>query len=126
MGQEQPSDTAASLGRAAGRLTSDKALQKRVLRAGVSGVAATVASVGRVARKLWLEMTGFLFLCLAVIGGAEVWRKWSAHETAKLAAAGAFSVVFLYFGVSWFWRSKKAKRSEEHTSELQSQSNIVC
>src|SRR5205085_2150807 len=113
MGQEQRTDTAASLGRAAGRLTSDKALQKRVLRAGVSGVAATVASVGRVARKLWLEMTGFLFLCLAVIGGAEVWRKWSAHETGKLAAAAAFSVVFLYFGLSSFWNSRKTKSTTE-------------
>src|SRR5438105_15565 len=110
MGQEQRSDTAASLGRAAGRLTSDKALQKRVLRAGISGAAATVASVGRVARKLWLEMTGFLFICLAVIGGAEVWRKWNTHETAKLAAAGAFSAMFLYFGVSSFWRSKSTHR----------------
>src|SRR5437868_2935144 len=111
MGQEEQTDTAASLGRAAGRLTSDKALQKRLLRAGISGVAATVASVGRVARKLWLEMTGFLFICLAVIGGAEVWRKWNTHETAKLAAAGAFSVVFLYFGVSSFWRSRRKTKS---------------
>ena len=51
----RPGAGLARKGRAAGRLTSDKALQKRVLRAGVSGVAATVASVGRVARKLWLE-----------------------------------------------------------------------
>src|SRR5438270_296018 len=116
MEQEQPSDTAASLGRAAGRLTSDKALQKRVLRAGVSGVVATVASVRRVVRKLWLEMTGFLFICLAVIGGAEVWRKWNAHENGKLAAAAAFSAMFLYFGVSSFWNSRKAKSTTEAQS----------
>jgi hypothetical protein len=110
MGQQQQSDVAAQLARAAGRFSSDKALRKRVLRAGVSGVAATLDSVGRVLRKLWHEITGFLFICLAVIGGAEVWRKWETHETQKLAVATAFSVMFLYFGVSGFWRAKSVHR----------------
>src|ERR1700676_806015 len=98
MGREEQPDIAASLARAAGRLSSDKALRKRLLRAGVSGAQTTLSSVGRVLRKLLHEITGFLFVCLAIIGGAEVARKWHTHETQKLAAAAAFSVVFLYFG----------------------------
>lgn len=103
-------DTAAQLARAAGRFTSDKALRKRVLRAGLSGALATADSVKTAGRKLWLEVTGFLFVCLAVIGGAEVWRKWNTHETEKLAVAATFAVVFLYFGVTSFWRAKRSHR----------------
>jgi hypothetical protein len=107
MGAEKQSDITAQLARAAGRFSSDKALRKRVLRAGLSGVSATLASVGRVLRKLWHEITGFLFICLAVVGGAEVWRKWETHETQKLAVAAVFAAMFLYFGVTSFWRAKK-------------------
>jgi hypothetical protein len=110
MGPQRQADVAAQLARAAGRLSSDKALRKRVFRAGVSGVTATLDSVGRVLRKLWHEITGFLFICLAVVGGAEVWRKWETHETQKLAVAAAFSAMFLYFGVSSFWRAKRSNR----------------
>src|SRR3954469_5359028 len=99
MAEKQP-DIAVQLARAAGRFSSDKALRRRVLRAGVSGAAATLDAVGRVLRQLWHEVTGFLVICLAVIGGAEVWRKWGTHETEKLAVAAAFSAMFLYFGVS--------------------------
>jgi hypothetical protein len=110
MGQEREPTLAASVARAAGKLSSDKALRKRLLRAGFSGAAATLGSVGRVLRKLWHEVTGFLFICLAVIGGAQVWRKWNSHETEKLAVAAVFAVMFLYFGVSSFWWAKKPNR----------------
>jgi hypothetical protein len=110
MGGEKQPDLTVQLARAAGRFTGDKALRKRVVRAGISGVAATMESVGRVLRKLWHEITGFLFICLAVIGGAEVWRKWETHETQKLAVAAVFAVMFLYFGVSSFWRAKSVHR----------------
>src|SRR5437870_5524074 len=107
---DRRSDAAAQLARAAGRFTSDKALRQRVLRAGVSGALATADSVRTAGRKLWLEVTGFLFICLAVIGGAEVWRKWNTHETEELAVAAVFAVVFLYFGVTSFWRARNSHR----------------
>lgn len=100
-------DLGTQIARAAGRFSSDKALRKRVFRAGVSGASATFGAVSRVLRRLWHEMTGFLFLCLAVIGGAEVMRKWNTHETGKLAVAAAFAAMFGYFGVSSFWRAKR-------------------
>jgi hypothetical protein len=110
MAHDRPNDTAAQLARAAGRFAGDKALRKRLFRAGLAGAAATANSVGRASRKLWLEVTGFLFICLAVIGGAEVWRKWETHETSKLAIAAAFAALFLYFGVTSFWRAKRTDR----------------
>jgi hypothetical protein len=125
MDREQPPDLAASLGRAAGRFSTDKALRKRLLLAGVSGAQTTLGSVGRVLRKLWHEVTGFLFVCLALIGAAEVFRKWHTHETQKLAAAAAFSVLFLYFGVSSFWRSRKRPRSTAETQRTRERSRTV-
>jgi hypothetical protein len=115
MAEQRQPDLATSVARAAGRFSSDKALRKRLLRAGVSGAQATLASVGRVVHKLWHEVTGFLFICLAVIGGAEVWRKWETHETQKLAVAAVFSAMFLYFGVSSFWRARKKPKSTTET-----------
>lgn len=109
MSDRQERTLTASVARAAGRLSSDKALRKRILRAGASGAQATLASVGRVLRMLWHEVMGFLFICMAVIGGAQVWRKWESHETEKLAVAAAFAGMFLYFGVSSFWRAKRPK-----------------
>src|SRR2546430_14407101 len=41
--------------------------------------------------------------------GLDIRASWAAHRCAKIRAA-----------------IKKKKRSEEHTSELQSQSNLVC
>src|SRR4051812_32398563 len=82
-------------------------MRKRLLGAAASGVSASANSVGRVGRKLWLEVTGFLFICLAVIGGAEVARKWQTHETQKLAIAATFAVVFFYFGATSFWRARR-------------------
>lgn len=108
MEQQQQTNVGAQLARAAGRFSSDKALRKRLLRAGMSGIAATLNSVGRVLRRLWHEITGFLFICFAVVGAVQVWRKWETHETEKLAVAAAFVVMFLYFGVSSFWRARKA------------------
>ena len=110
MGREQQPDLGASLARAAGRITNDKALRQRLFRAGMSGAQTTLGSVSRILRKLWHEITGFLFVCLAIIGGGEVARKWQTHETQKLAVAAAFSAMFLYFGVSSFWRAKRSHR----------------
>ena len=120
MGREKQPDLAESLGRAAGRLSNDKALRKRLLRAGVSGAQTTLSSVGRVLRKLWHEITGFLFVCLAIIGGAEVARKWHMHEPQKLAAAAVFSVMFLYFGVTSFSRARKNKSHHADTEKIKS------
>src|SRR2546430_4614290 len=82
----------------------------------------------------------------AVMGG-EDWEMWmNALSDAKLLAPGAQSVAYSYIGPEVTWAIYKngtiglakndleraAKnidsllRSEEHTSELQSQSNLVC
>jgi hypothetical protein len=61
---------------------------------------------------LWLEVTGLLFLALAVIGSTAAVRGYHRYSVgagglAKPALATAFALVFAYFGVSSFWRSRK-------------------
>jgi hypothetical protein len=82
------------------------------VRAGVSGFAKPLMSVLRV---LFLEVSGviFLFISLAVIGrSCGEYRKYTMHQVGweRVAVAGALGAMFLYFGVSSFWRARR-KRS---------------
>lgn len=72
----------------------------------------TARSSARVARVLWLEVTGFLFLVLGVIGAGATWREYHHYSrgeagAGKLAAGALFTFLFVYFGVNSFWRARK-------------------
>jgi hypothetical protein len=61
---------------------------------------------------LWLEVTGLLFLVLAVVGGGAAVRGYHRYSAgagglAKPALAAGFAIVFVYFGVTSFWRSRR-------------------
>jgi len=63
----------------------------------------------RVLGQLWLEVTGFVFLCLAVIGGLALVRECVRYTEGKttsgrVALAVGFTVTFGWFGLSSFWR----------------------
>jgi hypothetical protein len=63
---------------------------------------------------LWLEVAGLLFLVLALVGGAAAIREYHRHllgsgSAGKTALAAGFAVVFAYFGVSSFWRSRRKR-----------------
>ena len=99
--------------RVAGRRTGENRVVRALYRAG----SATLDSVGHVLHALWLEVTGFLFLVLAVIGGGATVREYHRYLAGtttwgKIAIAAAFTLLFFYFGVNSFWRSrKKSKRA---------------
>ncbi len=70
---------------------------------------------GRVARVLWLEVTGFMFLSLAVIGAAAGVREYLRYVhgrsgPGKMIVAAVFTLMFIYFGVNSFWRSRRPKQ----------------
>ena len=93
--------------RLAGRRTGENRYVRALYRAG--GV--TARRTGRVARVLWLEVTGFLFLCLGVVGAGAAVREyrhyWRGQSSAgRIAIALAFTLIFIYFGVNSFWRSR--------------------
>ena len=102
-------------GRAALRVAGRKTGQNRWVRALYRGGSATVASVGHVFHALWLEVTGFLFIVLGVIGvgaTAREYHRYVAGTTTrgKVILAAVFALVFLYFGVNSFWRSRRKTR----------------
>jgi hypothetical protein len=104
-------------GRAALRVAGRKTGENRWVRAFYRAGSVTGKSVGRVAHVLWLEVTGFLFLVLAAIGGGATvreYRRYAAGTTTlgRVAIAAVFTMLFLYFGVNSFWRSgRKSKLS---------------
>ena len=94
----------------AARIVARQAGKSRTGRAVFSGLRATLGSFGRVARQLWLEVTGFTFLALAAIGGVAGFREYGKYQAGQAAGPGrmilavCFTVTFAWFGVSSFWR----------------------
>ena len=67
---------------------------------------------GRVVHLLWLQITGVFFLFFALAGGLACWREYQAWQAGKIGPgkmvlAACFALVFLWFGVSSFWRAKR-------------------
>lgn len=96
--------------RVAGRKTGESRLVRALYRAGT----VTTRNVAHVLHALWLEVTGFFFLVLAFIGVTAAIREYRRHlagtaSVGKICIAVAFAVLFAYFGVSSFWRTRKKK-----------------
>src|SRR6516162_7537167 len=94
------------------RVAGRRAGENRWLRAFYRAGDVTVRHTGRVAHVLWLEVTGFLFLVLAVVGAGAGWRQYRHYARGevgigKALIAAVFTLIFLYFGVNSFWRSRE-------------------
>jgi len=107
-----PSRGFGTQGRAFLRVAGRKGGESRWVRAFYRAGRVTIGTVGRVLHVLWLEVTGLLFLVLAVVGGGAAVRQYHRYQSGaagagKAALAAAFAMVFAYFGVSSFWKSRK-------------------
>jgi hypothetical protein len=93
----------------AGSVLGARLRRSRIFMAALGGLSATWHSVSAALGRLWHEVTGFVFLFLAVVFGSGTVREYhryaSEHDSARLAAAAGFTVLFLWFGVSSFWRA---------------------
>ncbi|MGO9125195.1 MAG: hypothetical protein ACLP6G_09935 [Terriglobales bacterium] len=102
-----PLSTARKLGIAA-RVAGQQVRRTRTFGAVVKAGQVAAARWGRILGQLWLEVTGFVFLALAAIGGMAFWREWTKHRSpGRLALAAAFTILFGWFGASSFWRVSK-------------------
>ena len=65
----------------------------------------------RVGGILWLEITGSFYLIIALVFVAALWKEhtdWMhGLNRTKLLAESAVMLVFLYLGVSAFWRASR-------------------
>jgi hypothetical protein len=98
----------------AARIAARHAGRNRYLVAGRLGLQKIAVSSGRVLGILWLEVTGFVFLCLAAIGGVAAKHEYAQFAAGKVGSgrfilAIAFSLLFAWFGISSFWRARRKR-----------------
>jgi hypothetical protein len=91
------------------RIAVQYSLRTRTVSAVLKGVSTTAAHFGRVLHQLWLEVTGFVFLCLGCIGGAAFFREYIRYQAGqttpgRVLVAIIFTLTFVWFGVTSFWR----------------------
>ncbi len=60
----------------------------------------------RVGGIVWLEVTGTFFLLFAAVFALRLWQNWSGTGKVSRDFAISVAVVFLYLGVSSFWRAR--------------------
>lgn len=107
-----PSRDFSTQGRALLRVAGRQTGKNRWVRACYNASSVTVRSVKRVVHVLWLEVTGLLFLLLALVGAGAALREYhhrlpGSAASGKMLLAAAFAALFTYFGVSSFWRSRR-------------------
>ncbi len=92
--------------------------RSRTGRAVLAAVRTTARSFGEVLHQLWLEVTGFTFLAIAVIGATAGVREYSKYHAGLAAGPGrlilavGFTLAFAWFGLSSFWRVKRRARAK--------------
>jgi len=96
----------------AARVAQDQAGRSRTVRAVMSAVGSTARSFGRALHQLWLEVTGVVFLMMALsFAGASVkeYGKYHAGQvgSGRFALAVGAAVLFAWFGLSSFWRVRR-------------------
>lgn len=67
----------------------------------------------RILRVLWLEVTGGIFIGLALFGVPSVTREWRLYQEGgpwyRLASVLVFLAMMLVFGVYSFWRARRMR-----------------
>jgi hypothetical protein len=73
----------------------------------------TFKNMARILHRLWLEMTGTLFLGMAAFGGFSLWKEWRAYhaggELWKPLSALVFVVGMAGFGLNSFFRARRLR-----------------
>ena len=103
---------------AASRVAGRYAGRSRTVTAALSAVSAVTRSLANVFHRLWHEVMGFFFFVFSLIGALAAYREYRKYSVqiphpsaGGLIAAGLFTLVFFYFCVSSFWRSRSRNRA---------------
>jgi hypothetical protein len=105
--------------RAAAHVAQEQAGRSRTLHAILSGAKTTARSFGRAAHQLWLEVTGTVFLSMALFGGVALVREYAKYQAGpspngreRLAVVFCFTLAFAWFGLSSFLRVRKKSQHQ--------------
>lgn len=71
------------------------------------GIGGFLRPFRRVGGIVWLEATGTFFLLFAVLFTLRLWQNWSGIGAVSRGFSIGAAVVFLYLGVSSFWRARR-------------------
>ena len=101
----------------AARVAGKQIKGSRTYGAVLGGVRATLGHFAAVARQLWHEITGFVFLAFAVFGVAALVKEYLAYRAGgvspnHMAVAAGFTLVFGWFGISSFWRARRPRKQK--------------
>ena len=96
--------------RALGRVSGRTLRQSRVVNAGIAGATTTLKSTGRAVNSLWLQVTGFFFVVFSLVFAGTAWREYQgslggSEPIWKAWLAAGVAALFLYFGLTAFWRA---------------------
>jgi hypothetical protein len=99
------------------RVAGQQAGRSRTLNAAWSAVRTTARSFGRVIHLLWLEVTGVIFLIMALSFGGATVKEYGRFHTGqvgpgRVGAALLFTVAFAWFGLSSFWRVRRKSQRQ--------------
>ena len=99
------------------RVATQQAGRSRTAGAVMSGVRATARSFGLAAHQLWLEVTGTVFLTMALFGVVAVVREYMKYANGqttpgRVAIAVSFTLTFGWFGLSSFWRVRRKSQRQ--------------
>ena len=105
--------TARKLGIAA-RIAGQQVKRSRTYAAVLKGARTTFSHLSRAVHQLWLEITGFVFLAFAGVGLVALVREYTAYHAGQgtsghVAMAAGFSIMFLWFGITSFWRARNRR-----------------
>src|SRR5579871_229486 len=94
------------------RVAGQQAGRSRTLSAVMSAVKTTARSFLHVAHQLWLEVTGVIFLIMALSFGGATFKEYGKYHAGqvgpgRVAAALCFTLTFAWFGLSSFWRVRR-------------------
>src|SRR5450432_4930916 len=100
----------------AARVAGKQIKGSRTYVAVLSGVRATVGHFAFVARQLWHEITGFIFLVFAGFGVVAFVKEYTAYHAGgvgsnRVAVAAGFTLLFGWFGVNSFWGGGGPRKS---------------
>ncbi len=100
---------------AVARVTNQQAGRSRTIRAVMGAVGATARSFGHALHELWLQVTGTVFLSIALFGAVALVREYMKYEAgrttaSRVAIAICFTLTFGWFGLSSFLKVKRKGR----------------
>ena len=73
-------------------------------------------NMGRILHRLWLEITGTLFLGMAAMGGFSAWKEWRAYQDGgemwKPVASISFGIMMAAFGIHSLYRARRMREPD--------------